>query len=253
MFMHNLIPAAPSIILLTILISGSWLHGEEGSPAGGTFPEITNSQKPGDEPPPPHEALKKITLPAGFHASLFAAEPDVRQPISLDLDSRGRLWVAECYTYERGQFKAPFPDRLIILEDTDHDGRHDRRKVFWDKARQLTSVLVGLGGVWLLNNGKLIYLADRDRDDRPDGEPVVHLEGFNTTEVGHNMVNGLRWGPDGWIYARHGIQGGSAVKPPGSPESARVRFHSSMWRYHPVRKKFRDRHARLHKSLGHGL
>src|SRR5262249_49153451 len=70
------------------------------APAGqDKFPPIKNTQNPKDIPPTPLESLKLITVPDGFHVSLFAGEPDVQQPIAISLDDRGRLWVAECYTY----------------------------------------------------------------------------------------------------------------------------------------------------------
>ncbi|MFO1019284.1 MAG: hypothetical protein U0903_01075 [Planctomycetales bacterium] len=76
-------------------------------------------------------------MPEGFRVSLFAAEPDVRQPIGIATDARGRLWVAEKYTYAElgANFDLTQRDRVIILEDTDHDGQADRRNVFWDKGQ----------------------------------------------------------------------------------------------------------------------
>src|ERR1700692_758898 len=73
-----------------------------GDPGGDKFPPVKNTQNPKDIPPTPEESLKKITVPPGFRVTLFAGEPDVRQPIALALDDRGRLWVAECYTYAGG-------------------------------------------------------------------------------------------------------------------------------------------------------
>ncbi|MCC6880996.1 MAG: hypothetical protein IT576_02490, partial [Verrucomicrobiales bacterium] len=59
-----------------------------------------DTQAPGEAPPTPAEAAKSITMPEGFHATLFAGEPDVRQPVAMALDARGRLWVAESYSYK---------------------------------------------------------------------------------------------------------------------------------------------------------
>ena len=98
----------------------------------------------------PADALKGISLPDEFRVQLSAAEPDVQQPIAMAWDSRGRLWVAECYTYaeSRVNFDLRLKDRILIFEDTDNDGVFDRRKVFWDQASQLTSIVIGFGGVW---------------------------------------------------------------------------------------------------------
>ena len=200
--------------------------------------ELINTQQ--GEPPTAEEAVKLITVPDGFSVSLFAGEPEVRQPISLTTDERGRVWVAENYTYAENKvnFDTSHKDRVVILEDTDGDGRSDRRKVFWDAGRKLTSVEVGFGGVWVLCAPQMLFIPDRNRDDVPDGPPVVVLDGWDEGAVRHNIVNGLKWGPDGWLYGRHGIQGTSVVGKPGSGESQRVKLNCSIWRYHPVSEKF---------------
>ena len=189
----------------------------------------------------PAEALKAITVPKGFRVQLAAAEPMVQQPIDMAWDIRGRLWVAECYTYAEREtnFEKKLKDRIIILEDANHDGVFDKRKIFWDGASQLTSIELGFGGVWAACAPNILFLADRNGDDQPDGEPEVILDGFDTDKVRHNIVNGLRWGPDGWLYGRHGILGpGSKVGRPGTPEAKRTHIQCGIWRYHPTRKSF---------------
>src|SRR5438034_8916810 len=94
-----------------------------------------------DRPVPPAEAPKKMTLPAGFQAVLFAGEPDVVQPIAFTFDDRGRLWVAECLSYPKWQKQGN--DRILIFEDTDGDGRFDTRKVFCDKIANLSGLAFG--------------------------------------------------------------------------------------------------------------
>jgi putative membrane-bound dehydrogenase-like protein len=189
----------------------------------------------------PAEALKAITVPKGFRAQLSAAEPMVQQPIDMAWDARGRLWIAECYTYAEKEtnFEKKLKDRIIILEDTNQDGVFDKRKVFWDGASQLTSIEIGFGGVWAACAPNILFLADKNNDDQPDGKPEVILDGFDTDKVRHNIVNGLRWGPDGWLYGRHGILGpGSKVGTPGTPEKKRTHIQCGIWRYHPIRKTF---------------
>src|ERR1041384_5195447 len=76
---------------------------------------------------PPNEAQKKFTVPEGFEVRLFAAEPDVINPVAMTWDERGRLWVVELYEYPKGAAKGEKPrDRIKILEDTDGDGRADK-------------------------------------------------------------------------------------------------------------------------------
>jgi putative membrane-bound dehydrogenase-like protein len=217
------------------------LGGVAGTaPQGDKFPPIVNTQNPKDVPPTPLEELRLIKAPPGFHVTLFAGDPDVRQPIAQALDDRGRLWVAESYTYAGGSqgWDPKHRDRVLIFEDTDNDGRFDKRTIFWNRGRNLSSVAVGFGGVWVLCAPNLLFIPDRNGDDVPDGEPQVVLDGWAVAGVGHNIVNGLTWGPDGWLYGRHGIQATSLVGPPGTPPGQRVRLNCSIWRYHPTRKVF---------------
>jgi putative membrane-bound dehydrogenase-like protein len=205
------------------------------------YPKGTrNTEDPKNIPLPPAEAAKLISVPEGFRVTLFAGEPDVAQPISMAFDERGRLWVAECYSYESsgGPWKSAVRDRILIFEDTHGDGRFDKRKVFWDGAENLTSVLPGLGGVWATSTPNVIFIPDKNRNDVPDGPPIVVLDGWNDGKIGHCVVNGLQWGPDGWLYGNQGIQGESRVGKPGAPDAERVLFNGGIWRYHPVRKVF---------------
>ncbi|MBI4623855.1 MAG: c-type cytochrome [Verrucomicrobia bacterium] len=203
-------------------------------------PEPFNTESARTSPMPAAEAAAKMQLPDGFRATVFAAEPDVRQPIAMALDARGRLWVAECYTYAEAAagYALQLRDRLLIFEDTDGDGRFDRRTVFSESLQRLTSVELGFGGVWVTAPPNLLFIPDRDGDDRPDGEPEVRLDGFDFATARHNMVNGMRWGPDGWLYGRHGILATSFVGAPGTPPERRTSVNVGIWRYHPTRRIF---------------
>ncbi|HQX50216.1 MAG TPA: c-type cytochrome [Planctomycetaceae bacterium] len=198
------------------------------------FPKAFNTDPPDSNPPAPEEMVKLIELPPGFNVTLFAGEPDVRQPICMDFDDRGRLWVAECYTYSGGPYETKLRDRVIILEDTDGDGKHDKRTVFWDKGFMLTSLTWGFGGLWILHDGTLSFIPDKNGDDVPDSEPVVMLDGWSK-DCGHNFVSGLIWGPDGWLWGRHGIVDTSYPGIPGTPKEERVFMNCGIWRYHPTK------------------
>ncbi len=205
---------------------------------GEDFPKIYDTEK--GAPMPAEEVAATMELPPGFKCVVFAAEPDVRQPIAMSWDTKGRLWVAENYTFAENPMRwdTRLRDRVIILEDKDGDGKHDGRKVFWEGGSYLTSVETGYDGVWVLHNGTLSFIADQNGDDKPDGEPEVLLDGFNVKTIGHNIVNGLRWGPDGWLYGRHGITDTSAVGAPGTPLEKRTKINCGIWRFHPTRKVF---------------
>ena len=196
---------------------------------------VRNTQNTNDVPLAADVAASRIKVPAGFKVRLFAGEPDVAQPIAMALDDRGRLWVGEFYSYPKWQSKGT--DRIVILEDTDGDGRFDRRKVFWDKGNYLSGLEIGFGGVWVCCAPHLLFIPDKDRDGVPDGEPIVHLDGWSHAG-NHTVFNSLVWGPDGWLYGCNGNANHSLVGKPGSPKGERKQLNCGIWRYHPVRLEF---------------
>ena len=153
-----------------------------------------------DAPLPPDEAARTMRVPEGFHVTLFAGEPEVRQPISFCIDDRGRLWVAEAYNYpHHGTVPG---DRILILEDTDHDGTFDQRSVFYDQLNYVTGVEVGFGGVWVMSPPYFYFIPDSDGDGRPDGEPQVLLDGFGDTRKRPQPCEWIRVGAR-WMALRH--------------------------------------------------
>lgn len=205
---------------------------------GQGSPQPFNTEKTPGGPMAAAEVVAKTPLPEGFRMSVFAQEPDLFQPISMATDPRGRLWVAENFTYSEAAvgYHKELLDRVVVFTDRDNDGRFDGRSVFWDQARRLTSVEVGLGGVWALALPELVFIPDRDGDGVADGPPEVVLDGFEYQAGRHTVANGLRWGPDGWLYGRHGIQSTSWIGAPGVEQSRRVGMNVGIWRYHPIRK-----------------
>ena len=204
--------------------------------AWGDFPKLFNTEPDVDQPAmTPEEAVRSIKLPAGFRATVFAAEPDVQNPIAMAWDGKGRLWVAENYTYaERGQrFQLDLRDRVVIFDNTDGD-RFKTRTVFTNQVQMLTGIEVGHEGVWLMCPPKLIFIPDRDHDDVPDHDGEVVLDGFTVAQQNyHNFANGLRFGPDGWLYGRCGGSCPGRIGTPGTPDDHRLAMEGGMWRYHP--------------------
>ncbi|MFZ4766624.1 MAG: PVC-type heme-binding CxxCH protein, partial [Roseimicrobium sp.] len=201
------------------------------------FPTPTNNQKVTTPFLSPKEALAKMHLPPGFKATVFAGEPDVQQPIACCWDEKGRFWVAENYTYSDSaeRFDMKLRDRILIFEDTDNDGVHDKRTVFADNLQMLTSIERGFGGVYALCPPHLLWIPTKD--DKPAGPPQVLLDGFSTTAASrHTFANGLKWGPDGWLYGRVGISSTSWIDAPGTPQEKRQPTAGGIWRYHPTRK-----------------
>ena len=185
-------------------------------------------------PIPAKDAAARMTAPEGFKVTLFAGEPDVVQPIAFAFDDRGRLWVVECLSYPDWKGSE---DRVVIFEDADNDGHFDKKKVFFDKGRNLSGINLGYGGVWLCSTPNLIFIPDKNADDSPDGPPEILLDGWDL-KAKHNVFNSLTWGPDGWLYGCNGISSNSRVGKPGTPERDRVPINCGVWRYHPTRKTF---------------
>ncbi|MGI9471131.1 MAG: PVC-type heme-binding CxxCH protein [Rubripirellula sp.] len=218
--------ASPAFALGFILLAATWLGGS-----------VAEAQKTivhtSEEPLSPHDAADSMRVPEGFRVTLFAGEPDVMQPIGFCIDDRNRLWVAEAYNYPHHGTEPG--DRIVILDDTNGDGQHDKRTVFFEGLNYVSGIEVGFGGAWVMSPPFMYFIPDKDGDDVPDAEPEVLLDGFGNHANAHNMANGFAWGPDGWLYATHGRTNWSLIGKPGESEQDRKRFDGGVWRYHPVR------------------
>jgi putative membrane-bound dehydrogenase-like protein len=206
----------------------------------------------------PADAAEKATLPPGFKMHAFAAEPDVRQPIAFCLDNRGRVWVAEGYTYPKRQGHPPKvespstsptaeqlkdifggKDRILILEDTDGDHKFDKRTVFLENVNLISGLEVGFGGVWIGAAPYLMHVPVKDWDNpKPAGDPKILLDGWNYSADTHETLNTFLWGPDGWLYGCHGVFCPSNPGKPGTPAKERQWMDAGVWRYHPTRHVF---------------
>ncbi len=204
------------------------------------FPLVANQPAP-DEYPfaglSPEEAARQMVVPEGFRVTLAAGEPDVKQPIAMAIDDRGRIWIAEAYTYPIRAPEGQGKDRILIFEDADGDGQFEVRKVFLEGLNLVSGLEVGFGGVWIGAAPYLLFVADRDGDDKPDGPPLTLLDGWGYQDT-HETLNSFTWGPDGWLYGCHGVFTHSAVGKPGTPANQRTRINAGVWRYHPTRHVF---------------
>lgn len=210
----------------------------------------------GEDPIPPRlspeEALARLKVADGLQVELYAAEPFVRQPVTMTFDDQGRMWVIQYLQYPHPAGLAPVQvdqylrtkydkmpeppprgpsgaDRVTILEDRDQDGRIDDSHDFVTGLNLASGLALGHGGVYVLQAPYLLFYPDRDRNDRPDGDPEVLLSGFGIDDA-HAVANSLTWGPDGWLY---GVQ--------GSTVTANVRgneFQQGCWRFHPRTQEF---------------
>jgi putative membrane-bound dehydrogenase-like protein len=186
---------------------------------------------------PPEKAAAAMTLPEGFVATPFAGEPDVQQPIAFCLDDRGRLWVAEAYSYPIRRPDKEAKDRILIFEDTDGDGKFDKRTVFMEGLNLVSGLEVGFGGVWIGAAPYFMFVPVKPGEDKPAGKPQILLDGWHYEDT-HETLNAFRWGPDGWLYGCHGVFTHSRVGKPGTLDKDRVRLNAAVWRYHPTRHEF---------------
>jgi putative membrane-bound dehydrogenase-like protein len=210
-----------------------------------------HTQKPNVPPPPkkltpdvlkyaglpPQKSAQVMTAPPGFDVTLFAGEPDVQQPIALCLDDRGRLWVAEAYSYPIRRKEGEGKDRILIFEDTDGDGKFDKRTVFMEGLNLVSGLEVGFGGVWIGAAPYLMFVPMKEGEDKPAGPPQILLDGWGYQDT-HETLNSFIWGPDGWLYGCHGVFTHSNVGKPGTADKDRVKINAGVWRYHPTRHVF---------------
>src|SRR5690349_1675832 len=191
----------------------------------------------------PAEAAHHMTLPQDLQVQLVASEPMIVQPVCIEFDDRGRLWVIQYIQYPNpsglkraavdrwsrttyDRFPEPPPrgpkgaDRVTILEGNQFPTTHSHD--FVNGLNLATGLAFGHGGVFVLNVPYLLFYPDRNQDDIPDSDPIVCLSGFGMEDA-HSVANSLTWGPDGWLY---GCQ--------GSTVTANVRgieFQQGVWRY----------------------
>lgn len=182
------------------------------------------------------EAAARMTVPPGFVVTCFASEPDVVNPIAIDFDHRGRVWVLENLTYPKKAPAGKGRDRIRIYEDTNGDGIADKVTLFAEGLNMATGLAVGHGGVFVGEAPELVFLEDTNGDDHADKRTVL-LDGWGLQDT-HETLNSFSWGPDGWLYGCHGVFTHSKVGKPGSPEAERVRLNAAIWRYHPKSQKF---------------
>jgi putative membrane-bound dehydrogenase-like protein len=184
----------------------------------------------------PADAQKAFRLPAGFEMRLFAAEPDIANPVAMTWDDRGRLWVLELYEYPLGAKPGEKGrDRIKILEDTDGDGRVDSVKVFADGLSLATGLLVANNGVYVGQAPHLYFMQDTDGDDVADKTTVVQT-GFGL-EDRHELLNGFTWGPDGQMYMTHGVFTQTKAVNPDAANSPPVAISAGVARFNPKNRR----------------
>ena len=178
-----------------------------------------------------------MTIGKGVKVELFASEkefPELVNPVQMAFDTRGRLWVAAWKNYPHWQPKTPMDDKLLILEDTNGDGKADKRTVFAGDLNNPTGFEFYNGGVLLAQAPNLVFLKDTNGDDRYDTKEIL-LHGFDTADT-HHAINSFTFDPGGALYVREGIFHRSQVESPWGPatrlaDGGVYRFEPRTWKF----------------------
>ncbi len=181
------------------------------------------------KPKSPSESLDGLQVRDGFQVELVCAEPLVSDPIAIDWDAAGRLWVVEMGDYPQGgDGSESSRGRIKYLEDRDGDGRYDCAQLWIDDLNFPTGVMPWRDGVLITCAPDILYTEDTDGDGRADRRETLY-RGFVEGNPQHT-VNALRWGLDNWIYGANGDSGGNveSVK-----TGARVDIHGRDFRIRP--------------------
>jgi putative membrane-bound dehydrogenase-like protein len=213
--------------------------------------ELASLRYPEGGPTAPEKAAAKLELHPDFTIQLVAAEPLINKPMNIDWDPAGRLWVAETPEYPNGRreprsemkdtpwkdsgFRVrpptkerPAIDRISILTDTDGDGRMDKKQIFYEGLELVTSFVFHKDGVIVAQAPDILWLRDVNGDGKAEKVETLYT-GLGIGDT-HAVINNLRWGMDGWIYATHGysssahVYNGDKSKDYGNIGSGVVRF-----------------------------
>jgi glucose/arabinose dehydrogenase/azurin len=185
---------------------------------GGTSPALTPAQE-----------RVKFEIAAGFQVELFASEqefPELRNPVALNFDAAGRLWVATMPSYPHALPGVKANDQILILEDTDQDGKADKRTVFAENLYLPLGFEFGKDGIYVSQEPNLVFLQDTDGDSKADQETIL-LHGFGSEDC-HHAIHNFVWGPDGGLYMQesvfHHTQVETIYGPRRSKDNAIYRF-----------------------------
>ncbi|MGJ8725383.1 MAG: PVC-type heme-binding CxxCH protein [Roseibacillus sp.] len=176
----------------------------------------------------PASELENFILLDGYQANLFASEPLIENPIHMQWDSRGRLWVACSWSYPQLKPGQKADDKIIILEDTDGDGKADKSTVFADGLYLPTGIELANGGCYIAQSPDVFFYQDTDGDDVADKKELA-LTGFGI-EDSHHSISAWRRGPGGWLYFQEGIFLHTQVE---TPRGLVRNFNGGIYQYNP--------------------
>lgn len=178
--------------------------------------------------PDPELERKTFTVAPGFEVSLYAADPLLAKPIQMNFDPQGRLWIASSEIYPQIKPGEKANDKIIVLEDTNGDGKADKTTVFADGLLIPTGLEPGDGGVYVANSTELVHLSASQPGGKADKKRVL-LSGFGTEDT-HHIIHTFRWGPDCRLYFNQSIYIHSHIETPSGVKRLNA---GGIWRYNP--------------------
>ena len=183
----------------------------------------------------PEEAKASFTVPADFEISLFASEvefPDLKDPVAITFDKKGRLWVTTNPSYPQYLPGTPPDDKILILEDSNRDGKADKQTVFARGLHLPIGIELADGGAYVSLQPNLHFLKDTDGDDIADTNDVI-LHGFDTADS-HHSISAFEGGPGGEMYFQEGTFHFSQIETPYGPKRL---SNAGVFRYEPKTEK----------------
>ncbi|MGI8982289.1 MAG: PVC-type heme-binding CxxCH protein [Pirellulaceae bacterium] len=184
----------------------------------------------------PEESRKKMKLAEGYEVNLFASEeefPDLQNPVQFAFDAKGRLWVTTMPSYPQYLPGTPVNDKILILEDTNGDGKADKQTVFADKLHVPTGIELGDGGCYVAQQPNLLFLKDTNGDDVADERTIV-LHGFDSADS-HHSISAFTWDQGGALYFEEGTFHHSQVETPYGPTRC---VNAGVFRFEPKTFRF---------------
>ncbi len=183
------------------------------------------------------EQLKLFELADGYEINLVASEedfPELQNPVALNFDEKGRLWVATMSSYPHWQPKSKLDDKILIFEDDNADGKADRCKVFADGLHQPTGFEIGHGGAYIAQQPDILFVKDTDGDDKADTR-IRRIVGLGSADSHHGTA-AFTWGPAGTLFFQEGTFKFSQVE---SPYGLHRLGEAGMWRFDRRTEKIR--------------
>jgi putative heme-binding domain-containing protein len=191
---------------------------------------LASQPKSAAELPDPNPEVQKagFVVPEGLEVTLWAQEPMIQKPVQMNWDSQGRLWVVSSTTYPQIKPGDAAKDQVVVLEDTDGDGRADKSTVFAENLHIPTAVIPGDGGVYVANSTEVLFLRDTNGDLKADERTIV-LSGFGTEDT-HHLLHTMRHGPEGLLYFLQSIYIHSHIE---TPHGVRRLMGGGVWEFRP--------------------